>query len=181
MLKLIVFSIVLTTVFKAFEACDNGWTQFEQSCYYSSAIIGNVFQVRHRHKHWFGAQAECEGKGAKLAEVNTESELQFVRQLAQKRHKSVWIGGTDGDKEGQWMWASGTPVSVKDFKPVTDPRMKQFDRPEQQDCLAIVGGHWKDLNCLKTMDYICEKKNTQNKVTVSKEKKSRDIDETRRN
>ncbi|VDI28936.1 Hypothetical predicted protein [Mytilus galloprovincialis] len=102
MLKLIVYSFVLTTIFKAFEvsACDHGWTQFEQSCYYSSAIIGNVFQVRHRHKHWFGAQAECEGKGAKLAELNTESELQFVRQLAQKRHKSVWIGGTDGDKEG---------------------------------------------------------------------------------
>ncbi|CAC5372510.1 unnamed protein product [Mytilus coruscus] len=108
-----------------------------------------------------GIPVECKKKGAKLAEINTKAELQFVRQLAKKYLRSVWIGGTDAASEGQWKWASGAPITVSDFKPEKlSPFQKKFNRPERQDCLAIVSyldHHWRDISCIQGIDYMCEK------------------------
>uniref|UniRef100_A0A077H3J7 C-type lectin domain-containing protein n=1 Tax=Mytilus trossulus TaxID=6551 RepID=A0A077H3J7_MYTTR len=164
MLKLIVLSIVLLAVFKAIEACPQGWQQFQNSCYFSSASIGdNSYASKaKRSKHWYSAQRECKKLGATLAEINSQAELQFVRKLAMRGRRTSWIGGTDSANKGEWKWISGAPMTVSDFKPLTSKQMIKYDRPERQDCLAIAGYldfHWRGIFCIQGYEYICEKAN----------------------
>ncbi|XP_063403928.1 CD209 antigen-like protein E [Mytilus trossulus] len=162
MLKLIVLSIVLLAV--SIEACPQGWQTFQNSCYFSSATLGDdsYASKAKRSRHWYSAQRECKKLGATLAEINSQAELQFVRKLAMRGRRTSWIGGTDSANEGEWKWISGAPITVSDFKPLTDPQMMKYDRPERQDCLAIAGYldfHWRGIFCIQGYEYICEKAN----------------------
>ncbi|CAG2211276.1 unnamed protein product [Mytilus edulis] len=115
---------------------------------------------------WQQAKLACERKGAHLAEIESEAENNFVKQLAQKvPNHSIWLGGNDKLKkklgsgqdlgnhsfsqiggndiahEGTWVWAgSGKPLTFTDWWKSTDGRRK--DEPDNKgrsgsDCLSL--------------------------------------------
>ncbi|CAC5372506.1 unnamed protein product [Mytilus coruscus] len=90
MLKLIVLSIVFTTVFKAFEACDQGWQQFENSCYFASSSGGNSMpELVARTKHWFDAKETCLKEEKCVICQNSISHEDTVVVLGEKGSQSV--------------------------------------------------------------------------------------------
>jgi hypothetical protein len=69
-----------------------------------------------------------------------------------------WLGGTDVQTEGTWVWApSSAAVSYTDWAP-DQPDSAQMDFEE--DCMEMAGEYnykWNDYSCDKTGFSICEK------------------------
>ena len=76
--------------------CADGWRNFGSSCYKS-------FTDR---KSWKDAESVCESEGGHLASVHSQEENQFIEDIS---GNYTWLGGTDVDTEGQWIWVDGSP------------------------------------------------------------------------
>jgi hypothetical protein len=61
---------------------------------------------------WHVARRKCEEMGGHLVTIETSKEETFVRQLIDKTTKfSVWLGASDEEVEGTWLWITGKPVT----------------------------------------------------------------------
>ena len=59
---------------------------------------------------WHQARDECQKLGGRLAEVYDEDENQFLCSLVKKASptlREVWLGATDEQREGDWVWGTG--------------------------------------------------------------------------
>ena len=75
------------------------------------------------------------------------------------RSTVAWIGGSDMENEGEWIWAASqrritdlyNDWSTEDGSPPVTQR---------QDCLKLSSrldnGHWTDSNCDQEFKFICE-------------------------
>lgn len=72
---------------------------------------GRAFLIVQEDVPWHEAKKRCEEMGGRLAVVNDEDTLEFLRGL--KKMKRLWLGATDEHKEGDWRWIDGTPVTIK--------------------------------------------------------------------
>ncbi|XP_062619680.1 CD209 antigen-like protein C [Saccostrea cucullata] len=125
-----------------------GWTRFGDSEYW----LGK------QKVKWSTAIEECEKIGAKLVEIESSSENNFVRMLAQKLTVSVWLGATDREVEGRWRWAhTNSLLTYSDW----DVSHNQPNNYNNQDCLCLYvpyGRTWCDEPCDKRdYQYICER------------------------
>jgi len=105
---------------------------------------------------WNDAKVYAESLGGYLVSVNLESENQWIVEVFVERgrfHEKFWLGLSDWDVEGEWVWASGEPVTYTNW---------QGEGPNDayagEDCAAIYGdnyfqGEWNDLGCT-TEEYI---------------------------
>ncbi|XP_061472649.1 C-type lectin domain family 4 member M-like isoform X2 [Rhineura floridana] len=81
--------------------CPQNWLRFEKSCYFFSTSL----------KAWFDAKQDCEKEGAYLLIVNSLVEHNFlVKHLGNEQ--VFWIGLSDTNKEGEWLWLDGSRVSL---------------------------------------------------------------------
>ena len=65
---------------------------------------------------WADASADCQAAGLQLASV--QSAAQNVLLLTAAAGNMVWIGGTDAESEGAWVWSpSNTPLSYTNWQP----------------------------------------------------------------
>ncbi|XP_062596421.1 hepatic lectin-like [Saccostrea cucullata] len=110
---------------------------------------------------------ECKQFGAKLVEIETKEENDFLKQrisiyddesLSYHEYKKFWIGGTDRNREGSFFWAStGSSLTFTDWD-----RGEPNDEDSVEDCIEISTfqtrtGTWNDNNCALKYHYICEK------------------------
>uniref|UniRef100_A0A3Q2YHA4 C-type lectin domain-containing protein n=1 Tax=Hippocampus comes TaxID=109280 RepID=A0A3Q2YHA4_HIPCM len=79
------------------EICPQGWLQFNFSCYYISSM----------RKGWDDSRQDCLQRDADLVIINGREEQAFLTGFT----KAAWIGMSDKDKEGIWIWVNGTPVN----------------------------------------------------------------------
>ncbi|XP_062610565.1 perlucin-like protein [Saccostrea cucullata] len=96
--------------------------------------------------------------GGKLVEMESSSENNFVRMLAQNLTESVWLGATDREVEGQWRWADNNSLlTFSDW----DVLHNQPNNYNNQDCLSLYlpyGLTWCDESCdNRDYQYICER------------------------
>lgn len=109
--------------------CQEGWQLFDSKCYYFSS----------RMLAWGSSRAWCQTQGGDLLIVNNEDEqvrigqadpeislfkcassnsllsnqnfvLETSRALDQ-RNTRLWIGLTDAEEEGNWLWVDGRSVT----------------------------------------------------------------------
>uniref|UniRef100_A0A3B1KI08 C-type lectin domain-containing protein n=2 Tax=Astyanax mexicanus TaxID=7994 RepID=A0A3B1KI08_ASTMX len=73
-------------------------TKFGSSYYYISS----------EKKNWNVARQDCRNRGADLVIINSREEQQ---------NKYIWIGLTDAEKEGEWKWVDGSPLTTKSGEP----------------------------------------------------------------
>ena len=111
-------------------------------------------------KWWAEAEAEAQSLGGHLVTINDAAENRWVfetfaplaeayasaNDLPDQGRMSLWIGLTDLQKEGSWVWASGEPVSYTNWY----PGQPQPGGPGQ-DYAGILGnflgpGRWHDIN-----------------------------------
>ena len=69
---------------------------------------GHRYKVIRKRISWSDAAEECEEHGGYLVTVESAGELAFLKRLAGSSR--LWVGATDGEKEGQWEWITGKPV-----------------------------------------------------------------------
>lgn len=122
--------------------CLAGWKVFEGSCYSFSVEKMN----------WEDAKEVCEDQGAHLVIVNSDQEQGFLKNNINGSN-TYWLGLTDEETEGSWMWINGDTVSVSYWLAWQDNA-----DPDPKDCGSMVpNGTWVDDRCSHLHHWICER------------------------
>jgi len=66
--------------------------------------------------NWKEAAAKCRAMGGYLACLETEAELKFIQKITEQR--PTWVGGSDADIEGKFVWLNGKLLDTKELKNV---------------------------------------------------------------
>ena len=71
---------------------------------------------------WHEAKLDAESKGGRLAVLNTQDKINtakaFITDMTTDNYiPKVWIGCTDEESEGEWLWIDGTSVTLNDWRP----------------------------------------------------------------
>ena len=137
-------------------ACQQGWINNGKSCY----------KLFTSSKTWKKAKEECKKWNARLVKVESSEENDFIKTelLPTDEDVSYWIGLSDSDNEGDWMWTDGTQLDSDGYKNWGDKRPKTNEN-NIEDCVVIKirksdsdhYGKWHDRPCSTERKYICEK------------------------
>ncbi|KAA0715643.1 Early activation antigen CD69 [Triplophysa tibetana] len=127
------------------KTCTFGWNRFGAKCYrfFPQAV------------NWAIAEKTCENNGATLASVRSKVQNDFLLSLL-PGSTQAWIGGHDGEVDGQWLWVTGYPFGYTNWCP-KEPN--NAGRPE--NCLEINWTQnrcWNDAPCSATIGFICSKR-----------------------
>uniref|UniRef100_A0A3B3BXZ6 C-type lectin domain-containing protein n=1 Tax=Oryzias melastigma TaxID=30732 RepID=A0A3B3BXZ6_ORYME len=127
------------------------WIYFSGSFYYISTT----------EKSWQSSRDDCLGRGADLIIINSKEENVSTHtswEFARKFQKRLWIGLSDRQSEGHWIWQDGTSLDESFWHP-GEPN-SYWGRDE--DCAEIKYindvNSWNDLVCTNENFWICEKK-----------------------
>ncbi|XP_059210527.1 ladderlectin-like [Centropristis striata] len=108
--------------------------------------------------NWAQAERNCQSMGANLASVHEaleQDEIQRMIEDVTHGHPLTWIGGSDAEMEGTWLWTDGTPFRL------TDWCTEQPDNWQgNENCLQIYKGDnkcWNDLRCDSELSSVCAK------------------------
>ncbi|XP_018109142.2 hepatic lectin isoform X2 [Xenopus laevis] len=125
--------------------CDSGWKEFNGSCYYFSK---NTMD-------WNKARDLCLKRESDLVVITSENEQDFLHETTQDGR--YWIGLSDTDEEGIWIWVDGTDYETTyKFWKEGEPN----DHLKNEDCAHMwTHGEWNDVPCTYSYCFaICEKR-----------------------
>ncbi|XP_037832437.1 ladderlectin [Kryptolebias marmoratus] len=132
-------------------SCSYGWWEFNGRCFRYFPISIS----------WANAQRNCVSMQASLASVHSFEEYHFVQNLIYSTSydfKEAWLGGSDAQEEGIWLWSDGTPFHYSAWCPG-----EPVNGGGNQHCLQMNHGGsncWDDLWCSSHRHYVCSKKNS---------------------
>ena len=92
---------------------------------------------------WHDAQQQAIEEGAHLVSINDEGEQHWLQVIF--RSHSTWIGLTDVEKEGQWQWDSGEPVTYTNW--AAQPVFPDEQPETEKDYVVITfrDGEWQSV------------------------------------
>ncbi|XP_056001556.1 ladderlectin-like [Ostrea edulis] len=129
----------LETQIKRLTNCPQGWNKHDKSCY----------KLNKRKLTRTVANQFCRNLSARLAEIGTKSENDFINNIITNNSGTdrAWLGGVDMGKEGTWIWSfSEIPLTFQNWD-----QGESNDGDGNEDCLEILGtkyGRWNDNVCL---------------------------------
>ena len=109
---------------------------------------GHYFTWFYERMRWAEARKFCQLVGGDLAVLDTTILDQFVRDTFPAGQK--WIGATDVDQEGQWIWVNGEKMQ-QGYWVMGEPNGGQ-----EENCLLISKWRWHDGNCMARLKPLCE-------------------------
>uniref|UniRef100_A0A8P4JVY1 C-type lectin domain-containing protein n=2 Tax=Dicentrarchus labrax TaxID=13489 RepID=A0A8P4JVY1_DICLA len=125
----------------------SGWTGYKGSCFH---YIPTAMT-------WARAEKNCQSMGANLASVHSAEEYhELQRMIVSITHayRETWIGGSDAQEEGVWLWSDGSSFNYR--------HCGGFDNwGGKQHCLQMnYGGQkcWDDCQCSYKRPFVCAKK-----------------------
>ncbi|CAG2219739.1 unnamed protein product [Mytilus edulis] len=87
------------------------------------AYIDTCFEIVHDEHSWNDARGHCQQHGGDLVVIKDLTKQQFVMNALKYLRwdkKGVWIGGTDGDHEGEWKWVTEMPKMLTSSTTITN-------------------------------------------------------------
>ncbi|XP_047460289.1 hepatic lectin-like [Mugil cephalus] len=144
---------------KAFLKCGEGWEQHGEQCYHFSA---DKFS-------WNRGRDECRGRGGDLVKIDSREEQIFLemrlRDKMMDKEDKFWIGLTDSETEGTWLWVDGSALKTSlSFWSSREPDNWRKEDPDGEDCVRMGErgqGYdlecWFDKSCKLHHRSICEK------------------------
>ncbi|XP_030285836.1 CD209 antigen-like protein E isoform X1 [Sparus aurata] len=126
-------------------SCPQDWMMFGSSCYYISS----------QRRNWDNSRQDCLQREADLVIINSKVEQAFLTGFTM----AAWVGMTDREEEGSWMWVDGTPVNkdrLQWAKGQPDGAYGGEDCGDLRSVTNFTG--LNDYNCLARSSWICEKK-----------------------
>ncbi|XP_035240899.1 CD209 antigen-like protein C isoform X2 [Anguilla anguilla] len=130
--------------------CPQGWEQFYSKCYYFSSEV----------KKWYEGHSHCHQQGADLVIIESEQEQEFIAKST--REHPYWIGLSDSETEGTWLWADKTSLQKgywKSGEPDDHYRTENKTQGKiKADCVVTVPDEntWEDTRCFSEYRFICE-------------------------
>ncbi|KAI9520397.1 hypothetical protein NQZ68_018705 [Dissostichus eleginoides] len=122
--------------------CLQGWKTFQDKCYFFSASSMS--------KTWQGSRQDCQSRGADLAIITTQEELDFLS----KTSATSWIGLSDMVQEGEWKWVDGTDLVGVGFWKKGEPN----NHSGNENCVELTHSEKKfnDAPCNREFAWVCE-------------------------
>ena len=128
------------------EQCDDGNLAADDGCSptcttecFTGVYEGHDYRFCRFDADWSAAAAACEAHGMSLAQLETAGEQLWVADGASQLElelgtsdDAVWIGGTDAESEGQFVWQDGSPVTLDDWFGEAEP-----DGGVAENCLKM--------------------------------------------
>ncbi|XP_070702865.1 immune-related, lectin-like receptor 4 isoform X2 [Pempheris klunzingeri] len=153
-------AIALGLVSQLCLACEEGWEKHGGSCYYFST----------NRSSWGDSREECRRPGGDLVKIDSEEEQSFLemrlREQMREDEDKFWIGLTDSEEEGKWLWADGSLLDTSlTFWSTGEPDNWSGENRNGEDCVRMgekAGAEgfkcWFDKSCQKPHRCICEKR-----------------------
>ncbi|XP_065145817.1 ladderlectin-like [Paramisgurnus dabryanus] len=144
MRALVLLFLVFSVENAAAHDCPYGWTPFGVKCY----------KIFTETVDWVTAEKNCQSVDSNLASVHNTVEHNFLMSLVSV-DTHVWIGGHDGEMDGQWLWTDGSH-----FVFTTWCSGQPDNNGGKENCLHLnyTDKHcWNDAPCSTAMNYICAK------------------------
>ncbi|XP_061072116.1 CD209 antigen-like protein E isoform X2 [Conger conger] len=92
-----------STLKRVYKPCPQGWEQFSSKCYYFSM----------ERKSWKDSHSDCIKWAADLVIIESQEEQEFITKYIQDYY---WIGLSDLETEGTWLWVDGTLLQKNYWK-----------------------------------------------------------------
>uniref|UniRef100_A0A8C6S658 C-type lectin domain-containing protein n=1 Tax=Neogobius melanostomus TaxID=47308 RepID=A0A8C6S658_9GOBI len=161
-------SVILTsrfsfTVQPCVVRCDAGWRLNGTKCYHFSS----------NRLNWTESRDMCQRLRGDLVKIESREEQEFLDGKLQTEMidngDKFWIGLTDSEAEGQWVWTDGSPLNSSlafwaDNDDNKEPDNWTVEDPEGEDCVRMgqkpfIEGlkWWYDRSCQIEQRSICEK------------------------
>lgn len=124
--------------------CPAGWLMFQSSCYLVSSQRGV----------WDQGRQDCVQRDADLVIVNSPREQAFLTGFTEQ----AWVGMTDREEEGTWLWVDGTPVDKEGLlwaPGQPDDAFAKEDCGDLHTRESFIG--LNDSDCMVQAQWICEK------------------------
>ncbi|KAM4536976.1 natural killer cells antigen CD94-like [Odontesthes bonariensis] len=92
--------------------CPDGWLYWRSHCYFFS------FE-RQENRQWNESAEFCQQHNSSLAVITDSAEMDFLQEEMSKSSTFpfLWVGLTDSQEEGRWLWWDGT--DVQHYMPVS--------------------------------------------------------------
>ncbi|XP_039675543.1 hepatic lectin-like isoform X2 [Perca fluviatilis] len=144
------------------QKCEEGWELHGGKCYYFSTD----------RLPWERSRNQCRNQHGDLVKIDSREEQTFLelklREKMNEPEDKFWIGLTDSQTEGTWLWADGSPLDTRlTFWSSREPDNWEGQDPDGEDCVRMGkrGGAldlncWFDKSCKVPHRRICEKKVT---------------------
>jgi hypothetical protein len=116
-------------------------------------VAGTRFQLCELPMGHADAEAFCRGLGRRLARVVDKRTARGLgRALGERGKQRWWIGLSDRQVEGEFVWADGEAVDEERWG-----RGQPDDAACGEDCVALRSdGKWSDAHCELRRPFVCE-------------------------
>jgi cysteine-rich repeat protein len=138
------------------ESCDDGNQEDGDACPATCrvcdgmALGGHCYTLHALQLGWDDARRDCATRGGHLATLSVSSEDAVATLVANR--EAAWIGLTDVDGEGDFVWITGEPLDFTDWEP-NEPN----NELGAEDCGALWwSGGWNDDDCIARWPHVCE-------------------------
>ncbi|XP_041867597.1 type-2 ice-structuring protein-like isoform X2 [Melanotaenia boesemani] len=142
--------------------CEAGWEPHGEKCYYFTTTKSS----------WKDSRDGCKLNGGDLVKIDSREEQIFLearlREKMEEAEDKFWIGLTDSEEEGRWLWVDGssldTCLKFWNGNEPDDWKGNNGTNPDGEDCVRMgeKGGAadlkcWFDKSCNVPHKSICEK------------------------
>ncbi|KAJ8338214.1 hypothetical protein SKAU_G00371800 [Synaphobranchus kaupii] len=128
------------------QLCPERWLWAWGSCYYFSVGLED-------DRKWDESMEFCEKHNASLAVIEDHREMEFI-QVEMRMYQQMeflWVGLTDRQEEGHWVWQNGRPHQNQSL-------LKVLWNSEHRDCADVRGdGSLFAASCDAYGAWVCEK------------------------
>ncbi|XP_028453743.1 C-type lectin domain family 4 member F-like isoform X2 [Perca flavescens] len=145
-----------------YQKCEEGWELHGGKCYYFSTD----------RLPWELSRHQCIAQHGDLVKIDSREEQTFLEQKLREKMNDAedkfWIGLTDSQTEGTWLWVDGSPLDTSlTFWLSGNPDNWEGEDLDGEDCVRMGerGGArelncWFDKSCKVPHRRICEKQIT---------------------
>ncbi|XP_022109942.1 C-type mannose receptor 2-like [Acanthaster planci] len=140
--------------------CLPGWYQLGIRCYRSVGLLDAD------RRDFSDSDEYCREEGGgrgRLFQVTSQLEQSLLSLLLQEfvNKTNLWIGLSDANEEGQFVWTDGTPMTFSQWAPFQPDGFTDIPNEPFRDCVEVRTdpqhlGEWDDINCLERRGYICQ-------------------------
>ncbi|XP_035530796.1 CD209 antigen-like protein E isoform X2 [Morone saxatilis] len=108
--------------------CPDHWLWWRGRCYFFSVEL-------QENRQWNKSAEFCQQHNSSLVVIKDSAEMEFIQSVMEKlpQFPFLWVGLTDAEKEGQWLWLDG--LDIQHYMPAT----WEWDT-DHRDCADLRGG-----------------------------------------
>nr|XP_013855075.1 PREDICTED: galactose-specific lectin nattectin-like [Austrofundulus limnaeus] len=125
--------------------CDYSWSEYRGRCF-----------------HFFGSSLSWAKAQTNLTSLRDFDEYNFLQNLiysSSHEYKETWIGGSDVQEVGVWLWSDGRRMRYTNWCPHEPNNLNNAER-----CLEMNHSGrkcWNDLNCDARLPSVCSRKRSR--------------------